>query len=54
MSTVSILYPRAYELFRDFLRGMLRPMLESIEKSDAPDVGNRILREKALNECLLN
>lgn len=46
MSSAQNLYPHAYEKFRAFLRDMLRPMLQVIEDSGNPDVGNRILREK--------
>ena len=45
-------YLRAYQKFRDFLRRMLRPILEVIERSDDPDVGNRMLREKYPKEAL--
>ena len=46
LSSAPNLYPRAYEKFRTFLREIMRPMLQVIEDSDDPNVGNRVLREK--------
>lgn len=47
MSTpAQTLYSGAYKRFREYLRILLRPMLEMIEKSDDPEVGHPILRKK--------
>ena len=46
LSSAQNLYPHAYEKLHTFLRNMLWPMLEVIEDSDDPKVGNRNLRDK--------
>jgi hypothetical protein len=46
LSTAQNLYPRAYAKLRAFLRDLLRPMLQVIEDSNDPNVGNQVLREK--------
>ena len=52
LSSAQNLYPRAYEKIRAFLRDMLRSMLEVIEDSNDPKVGNKILREKGFKSSV--
>ena len=42
-------YPRAYERLREYLRNMLKPMLERIQSSSDPSVGHPDLREKGVS-----
>ncbi|KAF8153915.1 ribonuclease H-like domain-containing protein [Crassisporium funariophilum] len=42
-------YRRAYEQLRNYLRDMLKPMLEQIQGSTDPSVGHPVLREKGVS-----
>ena len=42
-------YPRAYERLREYLRNMLKPMLERIQNSTDPNIGHPVLREKGVS-----
>ncbi|SRR5260221_7082981 len=41
-------FPRAYERLCEYLRNMLKPMLERIESSTNPTIGHPVLRQKGV------
>jgi len=42
-------YPRAYERLREYLRNILKLMLEQIQSSTDPNIGHPVLREKGIS-----
>jgi len=46
---LTIKYPRTYERLREYLRNMIKPMLERIESSTDSTIGHPVLREKGVS-----
>ena len=48
-SALATKYSCAYERVREYLRNMLKPMLERIQSSSDPSIGHPVLREKGVS-----